>query len=135
MNSFNHYSLGSCGEWLFGSAAGIGVDSRDPGYKHVIMHPQTNGPLTWVNAHHDSIYEAESKSDWTRTGRRGGNTKGAYPGQTLHRDRDGAPLPRQPKSPKTASLRLTHWESSSTEWRADARYTTLRPAVMSLRRS
>ena len=27
MNSFNHYSLGSCGQWLFESLAGIGLDS------------------------------------------------------------------------------------------------------------
>ena len=26
MNSFNHYSLGSCGEWMFDTVAGIGVD-------------------------------------------------------------------------------------------------------------
>jgi alpha-L-rhamnosidase len=65
MNSFNHYSLGSCGEWLFDSAAGIGVDWHDPGYKHVILHPQTSGPLTWVNAHHDSIY-GRIESDWAR---------------------------------------------------------------------
>ena len=26
MNSFNHYSLGSCGEWLFDTAAGIDLD-------------------------------------------------------------------------------------------------------------
>jgi alpha-L-rhamnosidase len=65
MNSFNHYSLGSCGEWLFDSAAGIGMDWRDPGYKHVIVHPQTSGPLTWVNAHHDSIY-GRIVSDWVR---------------------------------------------------------------------
>ena len=26
MNSFNHYSLGSCGQWLFDTVAGIGLD-------------------------------------------------------------------------------------------------------------
>ena len=31
MNSFNHYSLGSCGEWLFDSAAGIGLDPEQAG--------------------------------------------------------------------------------------------------------
>ena len=65
MNSFNHYSLGSCGEWLFESAAGIGLDSADPGFKHVILHPQPNGPLTWVKAHHDSMY-GRIESDWIR---------------------------------------------------------------------
>lgn len=65
MNSFNHYSLGSCGEWLFDSAAGIGFDTHDPGYKHVIIRPQTNSPLTWVTAHHDGMY-GRIEASWTR---------------------------------------------------------------------
>jgi alpha-L-rhamnosidase len=65
MNSFNHYSLGSCGEWLFDSAAGIGMDASMPGYKHVIVHPQTSGPLTWVTAHHDSLY-GRIESNWSQ---------------------------------------------------------------------
>jgi len=65
MNSFNHYSLGSCGEWLFESSAGIGIDWRNPGYKHVILRPQTNSPFTWVTAHHDSIY-GRIESSWIR---------------------------------------------------------------------
>ena len=40
MNSFNHYSLGSCGEWLYDSVAGIGWDVDQPGYKtyHLPTH-------------------------------------------------------------------------------------------------
>ena len=34
MNSFNHYSLGSCGEWMFDTVAGIGVDPEQPGFRH-----------------------------------------------------------------------------------------------------
>ena len=30
MNSFNHYSLGSVGEWLFESVAGIDLDPEIP---------------------------------------------------------------------------------------------------------
>ena len=30
MNSFNHYALGSCGEWLYGGVAGIGLDPERP---------------------------------------------------------------------------------------------------------
>ena len=65
MNSFNHYSLGSCGEWLFDSAAGIGMDPVEPGYKHIVVHPRVEGPLTWVNAHHDCLY-GRIESDWKR---------------------------------------------------------------------
>ena len=41
MNSFNHYSLGSCGEWIYDTVAGIGWDPDAPGYKHLFLHPQT----------------------------------------------------------------------------------------------
>lgn len=67
MNSFNHYSLGSCGEWLFDAVAGIGIDPADPGYKHILIHPRVTGPLTWVKAHHDCLY-GRIESNWTREG-------------------------------------------------------------------
>jgi alpha-L-rhamnosidase len=50
MNSFNHYSLGSCGEWLFDSVAGIGLDPEKPGFRHVIIHPRVGGGLTSASA-------------------------------------------------------------------------------------
>jgi Bacterial alpha-L-rhamnosidase 6 hairpin glycosidase domain/Alpha-L-rhamnosidase N-terminal domain/Bacterial alpha-L-rhamnosidase concanavalin-like domain/Bacterial alpha-L-rhamnosidase C-terminal domain/Domain of unknown function (DUF3395) len=52
MNSFNHYSLGSCGEWLYDSVAGINWDPAQPGYKHVIIRPQlpSHGELTYAKA-------------------------------------------------------------------------------------
>jgi alpha-L-rhamnosidase len=68
MNSFNHYSLGSCGEWLFDSAAGIGLDPANPGYRHVVVRPRVvASPFTWVKAHHDCLY-GRIESDWTRDG-------------------------------------------------------------------
>jgi alpha-L-rhamnosidase len=56
MNSFNHYSLGSCGQWLFESLAGIGLDPDQPGYKHIIIHPHAGGGLTWAKASLRSIH-------------------------------------------------------------------------------
>ncbi len=50
MNSFNHYSLGSCGEWLYTTVAGIDWDPDAPGYKHLVIHPQPGGGLTEVKA-------------------------------------------------------------------------------------
>ena len=50
MNSFNHYSLGSCGQWLFDSAAGIGLDPEKPGFRHIIIHPRVGGGLTSASA-------------------------------------------------------------------------------------
>jgi len=53
MNSFNHYSLGSCGEWMFASLAGI--DSDGPGFKKLIIRPTPGEGITWVKASYDSI--------------------------------------------------------------------------------
>jgi alpha-L-rhamnosidase len=61
MNSFNHYSLGSCGQWLFDSAAGIGLDPEGPGFRHIIIHPRPwvhgarGGGLTSASARLRSI--------------------------------------------------------------------------------
>lgn len=46
MNSFNHYSLGSCGEWLYGTVAGIDQDPTAPAFKKIIIRPQPGGQMT-----------------------------------------------------------------------------------------
>ncbi len=53
MNSFNHYSLGSCGEWMFASLAGIDTDG--PGFKKLMIRPTPGNGITWVKASYDSI--------------------------------------------------------------------------------
>jgi len=53
MNSFNHYSLGSCGEWMFSSLAGIDTDG--PGFKKLMIRPTPGQGITWVKASYDSI--------------------------------------------------------------------------------
>jgi alpha-L-rhamnosidase len=53
MNSFNHYSLGSCGEWMFSSLAGIDTDG--PGFKKLIIRPTPGTGITWVKASYDSM--------------------------------------------------------------------------------
>ncbi len=55
MNSFNHYSLGSCGEWLYGSVAGINTDPGQPGFRRVVIHPRVGGGLTWAKGAYNSI--------------------------------------------------------------------------------
>ncbi len=64
MNSFNHYSLGSCGQWLFDSAAGIGLDPEKPGFRHIIIHPRVGGGLTSASASLRSI-RGLIASSWT----------------------------------------------------------------------
>jgi alpha-L-rhamnosidase len=54
MNSFNHYSLGSCGEYLFGDIGGIRPGS--PGYDTIIIDPVIRDGLTWANTSYDSIH-------------------------------------------------------------------------------
>lgn len=53
MNSFNHYSLGSVGEWLYRYAAGI--EPERPGYDHVRIRPHVGGPLTWLRAEQQTM--------------------------------------------------------------------------------
>ena len=56
MNSFNHYSLGSCGEWLYNTVAGINWDGGAPGYRRMIIRPQPGGGLTFVRATRETMY-------------------------------------------------------------------------------
>jgi len=56
MNSFNHYSLGSVGAWLYSGAAGIQADESQPGYKHFFLRPQFTMRLSYVKASLDSPY-------------------------------------------------------------------------------
>lgn len=53
MNSFNHYSLGSVGQWMFGTIAGI--DLLEPGYKRILIQPIPGGGLTWAKGAVDTI--------------------------------------------------------------------------------
>jgi alpha-L-rhamnosidase len=55
MNSFNHMSQGSVGEWIWRELAGINLDESQPGYKHFFIRPRPCGDLTWVKARYDSI--------------------------------------------------------------------------------
>jgi alpha-L-rhamnosidase len=55
MNSFNHYALGSCGQWLFAGVAGIDQAPGSRGYEHVVIAPQINSALTSASATYHSI--------------------------------------------------------------------------------
>ena len=52
MNSFNHYSLGSVGQWLYEYVAGI--RAAKPGYEHVLIAPEP-GRLEWARASYRSV--------------------------------------------------------------------------------
>ena len=66
MNSFNHYTFGSCGRWMMGTAAGIA--SEGPGYRKITIRPVPGGGLTWLKAHYDSI-RGRIATEWRVRGR------------------------------------------------------------------
>jgi len=56
MNSFNHYSLGSVGAWLYRDVAGIGLDPASPGYRHALIRPRPGGGLTHASGSYRSMH-------------------------------------------------------------------------------
>ena len=54
MNSFNHYSLGSCGEYFFEGIGGI--SPACPGFDRILIHPQMDGNLAWARTSYQSIH-------------------------------------------------------------------------------
>lgn len=56
MNSFNHYALGSVGDWMYHSVAGIDMDSAGEGYKKIKIQPHIGGDLQYVKASLQTFY-------------------------------------------------------------------------------
>jgi alpha-L-rhamnosidase len=69
MNSFNHYSLGSVGEWLFRYVAGIELDADSPGFQHFILRPFIGAGLDHARATYRTLH-GEILSAWQREGDR-----------------------------------------------------------------
>ncbi|MCI0711856.1 MAG: glycoside hydrolase family 78 protein [Chloroflexi bacterium] len=63
MNSFNHYAYGSIGAWLYTTVAGIEIDPKQPGHKHVILRPQPGGDLTAACGKLKTLF-GELVSEW-----------------------------------------------------------------------
>ena len=63
MNSFNHYAIGSVGEWMYRTIVGINPDEQQPGYKHFVLRPQPGGGLTWAKGSYESI-RGRIASEW-----------------------------------------------------------------------
>ncbi|MFC4589260.1 glycoside hydrolase family 78 protein [Sphaerisporangium corydalis] len=64
MNSFNHYGLGSVGDWLYRSVGGLGPDDRDPGYRRLVIAPRPGGGLTSGKSDLRTPY-GRALSDWS----------------------------------------------------------------------
>ncbi len=63
MNSFNHYSYGSCAQWMFSTIGGIDTDG--PGFRNIVIHPQPGGDLTYAKTSYESI-NGLIATDWKR---------------------------------------------------------------------
>jgi alpha-L-rhamnosidase len=65
MNSFNHYSFGAIGSWMYNHSLGIERDEVYPGFKRFILQPEPDptGGITWAKGHYDSMY-GRIESEW-----------------------------------------------------------------------
>ncbi|MEW2353823.1 family 78 glycoside hydrolase catalytic domain [Spirillospora sp. NPDC029432] len=64
MNSFNHYALGSVGEWLYQGVAGLGQAPGSAGYRELLIRPRPGG-LTAASASYESV-RGTVRTAWTR---------------------------------------------------------------------
>lgn len=67
MNSFNHYSFGAVGAWMYNYSLGIQRDELSPGFKHFIIKPSADptGKMKWAKGYYDSMY-GRIESSWER---------------------------------------------------------------------
>jgi alpha-L-rhamnosidase len=71
MNSFNHYSFGAVGAWMYNYSLGIERAPSDspkggePGFKHFILQPEPDptGKMTYAKGYYDSMY-GRIESSW-----------------------------------------------------------------------
>jgi alpha-L-rhamnosidase len=67
MNSFNHYSLGSVGEWLRKSVAGIDNAPGTSGFRLLRIQPAIDDSLAWAEGTFESM-AGPIRSRWDRDG-------------------------------------------------------------------
>lgn len=63
MNSFNHFSLGGVGAWLYNVVLGIERDETAVGMQHFILQPEIGGTITYAKGQCESPYGL-IKSSW-----------------------------------------------------------------------
>ncbi len=66
MNSFNHYSYGAIGDWMYRVVTGLDTQEDGPGYKHSRIAPHPGGGLTSAAADLETGYGRLS-SHWKMT--------------------------------------------------------------------
>ena len=61
--------VGGLDAWFYQTLGGINYEPGQPAFKHSIIKPRPLGDLTWVKAHHDSLY-GRITSNWKLAGDR-----------------------------------------------------------------
>lgn len=69
MNSFNHYAYGAVGDWLYRVVLGIDADEEEPGFRRIIIRPQTGEAFSYAEGAFISIY-GEIAVRWEKEGER-----------------------------------------------------------------
>lgn len=69
MNSFNHYSFGAIGSWMYNHSLGIERDDNYPGFKHFVLQPKPDptGQMTSARGFYESMY-GRIESGWEMKG-------------------------------------------------------------------
>ena len=65
MNSFNHYALGSVGEWLYRFLLGIDQEPDAAGFGQLLLRPHPGGRLSWARGSYRSV-RGPISSGWER---------------------------------------------------------------------
>ena len=63
MNSYNHYSYGAIGDWMYRVVTGIDTYEDGPGYQHSKIAPEPGGGLTSASAELQTAY-GKLSSQW-----------------------------------------------------------------------
>jgi len=67
MNSLNHYSLGSVGEWLYRFVLGIEPAPGTPGFARLTVRPHPGGELDWAEGSYRGV-RGPIRVRWRRSG-------------------------------------------------------------------
>jgi len=69
MNSFNHYALGSVGDWLYRFVLGIDQEPGSAGFQRLVIRPHPGGSLRWARGSYQSV-RGLIRSEWQLDGDR-----------------------------------------------------------------
>ncbi|WP_116951793.1 family 78 glycoside hydrolase catalytic domain [Jiangella endophytica] len=67
MNSFNHYALGSVGEWFYSGLLGIGQHPDSAGHAGLVLEPRLDPSLSWARGARETA-RGRVESSWRRDG-------------------------------------------------------------------